>query len=724
MTSLGLTGLNNGATTTINNYLQFTYAVAGSTSGSTMSSTPGLFAPSTLDLFANQINLDNGIFGKNWISTSALSSNWQSISLSCSGQYQTACIYNSNIYVSSDYGKTWSSKATTQNWTSVSISASGQYQTATYSPTGQTSNIVRIYYSSDYGQTWTQITTPSSSTNNFVSVSVSSSGQYQSVCAYLTSGSGDYIYISSDYGKTWNLSLFQTIGLISISVSGSGQYQIACSQGTGTNGYIYISTNYGQTWIQKASSSKWISVSLSGSGQYQTACINSGLMYISSDYGQTWSQTASSQSWKSVSLSSSGHYQVACIQTGYIYISSDYGKTWSQTGTSAAWNGVSISGSGQYISGCISNGLIYICTNSISNGVVSVGNYSTTAGPTAYGATGSIYYDTTLTTLQISNGITWTTISTSLNNFKGVTANVNYASGWTSGATYTSDNYLIMGAATGPDSGSLYYPGIITTGNQGFTGNKFFGGGVTFGSTAFFNKYTYFNSNMYLNAGATFGSSSYFVGGATFGSSSYFVGGATFGSNVCIGDAGTDLLLVNAGATFNSSSYFVGGATFGSNVCIGDAGTDSLLVNAGATFTSNVCIGNASSDSLLVNAGATFTSFLSGTTGTFIYTVTANAFNSTSDYRIKDNVRDLSLEKYNTKKLRPVQYYNKKINKEDIGFIAHEVQEEIPFLVTGEKDGEQIQSLNYSGLIGILVKEVQDLKERIKILEENNNIKN
>ena len=78
----------------------------------------------------------------------------------------------------------------------------------------------------------------------------------------------------------------------------------------------------------------------------------------------------------------------------------------------------------------------------------------------------------------------------------------------------------------------------------------------------------------------------------------------------------------------------------------------------------------------------------------------------------------------NTEKLRPVQYYNKKINKEDIGFIAHEVQEEIPFLVTGEKDGEQIQSLNYSGLIGILVKEVQDLKQRVKILEENNNIKN
>jgi hypothetical protein len=38
-------------------------------------------------------------------------------------------------------------------------------------------------------------------------------------------------------------------------------------------------------------------------------------------------------------------------------------------------------------------------------------------------------------------------------------------------------------------------------------------------------------------------------------------------------------------------------------------------------------------------------------------------------------------------------------------------------LVNGEKDGEATQSLNYMGLIGILTKEIQELKKRVKELE-------
>jgi len=37
--------------------------------------------------------------------------------------------------------------------------------------------------------------------------------------------------------------------------------------------------------------------------------------------------------------------------------------------------------------------------------------------------------------------------------------------------------------------------------------------------------------------------------------------------------------------------------------------------------------------------------------------------------------------------------------------------------VSGEKDGEEMQSLNYIGLIGVLVKEIQELKKRVHILE-------
>ena len=53
-----------------------------------------------------------------------------------------------------------------------------------------------------------------------------------------------------------------------------------------------------------------------------------------------------------------------------------------------------------------------------------------------------------------------------------------------------------------------------------------------------------------------------------------------------------------------------------------------------------------------------------------------------------------------------------------MGFIAHELQEHFPFLVSGEKDGPTNQSVNYIGLIALLTKEIQELKQRVLTLEE------
>ena len=106
---------------------------------------------------------------------------------------------------------------------------------------------------------------------------------------------------------------------------------------------------------------------------------------------------------------------------------------------------------------------------------------------------------------------------------------------------------------------------------------------------------------------------------------------------------------------------------------------------------------------------------------TFNYSCKAVSFNATSDYRIKENVLNLndSLDKssFTVDHLRPVTYTNKLSGKQDIGLIAHELQEHYPFLVSGEKDGSENQSVNYIGLIGILIKEIQELKERVKTLE-------
>ena len=56
-----------------------------------------------------------------------------------------------------------------------------------------------------------------------------------------------------------------------------------------------------------------------------------------------------------------------------------------------------------------------------------------------------------------------------------------------------------------------------------------------------------------------------------------------------------------------------------------------------------------------------------------------------------------------------------------MGFIAHELQKEFPYLVTGEKDGEEIQTVNYISLIPLLVKEIQFLKREINQIKQNLN---
>jgi hypothetical protein len=96
--------------------------------------------------------------------------------------------------------------------------------------------------------------------------------------------------------------------------------------------------------------------------------------------------------------------------------------------------------------------------------------------------------------------------------------------------------------------------------------------------------------------------------------------------------------------------------------------------------------------------------------------VSASSYNTTSDYRIKENVATLD-ESFSVDKLRPVTYTNINSGKKDIGLIADELQEVYPFLVTGEKDGTELQTVNYTGLIGVLIKEIQVLSSKVSNLE-------
>ena len=81
---------------------------------------------------------------------------------------------------------------------------------------------------------------------------------------------------------------------------------------------------------------------------------------------------------------------------------------------------------------------------------------------------------------------------------------------------------------------------------------------------------------------------------------------------------------------------------------------------------------------------------------------------STSDYRLKSDV--CNIEEFTVLQLRPVHY--DMYGSRHIGLIAHEVQEHIPMIVFGDKDGKEMQYLNYIELIPVLIKDIQRLHKQ------------
>ena len=107
---------------------------------------------------------------------------------------------------------------------------------------------------------------------------------------------------------------------------------------------------------------------------------------------------------------------------------------------------------------------------------------------------------------------------------------------------------------------------------------------------------------------------------------------------------------------------------------------------------------------------STFTSL------TISNTLTAGSFSTSSDYRIKTDVSQLD-ETITLDNLRPVKYLQTLINKPQYGLIAHELQEYYPDLVVGEKDGDELQRVNYTGLVALLIHEIKQLKQELTELE-------
>ena len=114
----------------------------------------------------------------------------------------------------------------------------------------------------------------------------------------------------------------------------------------------------------------------------------------------------------------------------------------------------------------------------------------------------------------------------------------------------------------------------------------------------------------------------------------------------------------------------------------------------------------------------------SGSQGNITVTSNAVQFNSTSDYRLKENIVTDWDATTRLKQLKPSRF-NFKADKDKTveGFLAHEVSDVVPQAVMGKKDAvdkdgnPEHQSMDASKLIPLLVKTIQELEKRISTLE-------
>jgi hypothetical protein len=178
--------------------------------------------------------------------------------------------------------------------------------------------------------------------------------------------------------------------------------------------------------------------------------------------------------------------------------------------------------------------------------------------------------------------------------------------------------------------------------------------------------------------------------------------------------------------------------TSGGSVCIGTTTTGYKLqveaTSANYTMLIKQAGGDASYQPLTIwhaadSGNRRFIDFAISAAGNNVGSVTFNSstgltmYNTSSDYRLKSDIQDFNALDI-IKNLKPKKYKMLNANNKSIGFIAHELQEFFPQAVSGEKDEERMQQVDYSQLTGLLTKAIQELsadltsaKQEIELLK-------
>ena len=111
--------------------------------------------------------------------------------------------------------------------------------------------------------------------------------------------------------------------------------------------------------------------------------------------------------------------------------------------------------------------------------------------------------------------------------------------------------------------------------------------------------------------------------------------------------------------------------------------------------------------------------------GSIATTTSGTAYNTSSDYRLKENITDMTGGVDRIKQLKPKRFSFKRDSESTLvdGLLAHEVMEVVPQAITGlkdeidENDDPKYQSIDHSKLVPLLVQAVKELSARIEELE-------
>ena len=102
---------------------------------------------------------------------------------------------------------------------------------------------------------------------------------------------------------------------------------------------------------------------------------------------------------------------------------------------------------------------------------------------------------------------------------------------------------------------------------------------------------------------------------------------------------------------------------------------------------------------------------------------TSVSFNTTSDYRLKNNVQPLTGALDRLNQLNPVTFNWRDCGRASEGFIAHEAQDVVPIAVMGDKDAvdengnPDYQQFDYSKVVPLLTGALQEAVAKIEALE-------